>query len=56
MMDYAQTDCRRHCPWCGGEIDALGRGAAVPWMMRRVEIPWPPWLMPEFSIILAEEG
>ena len=24
----AQTKCTRHRPWCGGDIDALGLGAA----------------------------
>ncbi len=29
-MDYAQTKERRDdCPWCGGDIDALGLGAAM---------------------------
>jgi hypothetical protein len=56
MMDYAQTKRRRCCPWCGDDVNALGWGAAAPWTMRKVEICWPPWLMPEFSIILAEEG
>jgi hypothetical protein len=56
MMDYAQTEHRRRRPWCGDDVDALGWGAAAPWTMRRVEIHRPPWLTPEFSITLAEEG
>jgi hypothetical protein len=56
MMDNAQTEQRRHQPWCGDDVDVLSWGATAPWTMRRVEICWPPWLTPEFTIILAEEG
>jgi hypothetical protein len=55
-MDYAQTKRRRHCPLCGDDVNALDWGAVAPWTMHRVEISQPPWLMPEFSITLAEEG
>ena len=32
-MDYAQAKRRDDCPWCGGDIDALGLGAAMIWAM-----------------------
>ena len=32
-MDYAQAKRGDDCPWCGGDIDALGLGAATIWVM-----------------------
>ena len=32
-MDYAQAKRRDDCPWCGGDIDAIGLSAALIWVM-----------------------
>ena len=32
-MGDAQTKPRDHYPWCGDDVDALGLGAAMIWVM-----------------------